>query len=222
MRGILLDLDGTLIDSNEAHARAWLEALADAGVPADYAEVRERIGEGGDRLLPGVTGIDPESELGKRLLERRGELFRMDYLPRIRALPGARALIELFHARGYRTVVTTSGTRRDTELLLRQTQLDDLLTELATGDDADSTKPAPDVVSAALGVLGIPARDAILLGDTPYDIEAARRANVPAVAFTCGGWSPDRLSGAVAVYQGPWELLAAFDRSVFASPRVAA
>jgi HAD superfamily hydrolase (TIGR01509 family) len=222
MNGVLLDLDGTLIDSNEAHARAWLEALADAGIPADYDRVRERIGEGGDRLLPQLTGIDPDGALGKRIRERRGEIFRLDFLPKIRALPGARALLQLFYDRDIRMVAVTSGSREDTEALLRQTHLDDILRNLVTGDDVDSTKPAPDAVSAGLARLALPPQSVLLLGDTPYDLEAARRAGVRAVAFTCGGWPAAALVGAEAVYQGPWELLASFDRSPFAEERTAA
>jgi HAD superfamily hydrolase (TIGR01509 family) len=218
----LLDLDGTLIDSNEAHARAWLEALADAGVPADYFAVRTRIGEGGDRLLPELTGIDPAGEFGRRILERRAEIFRLDFLPHLRAFPGTRALLELFRSRGIAYVGATSGTRADTQLLLEQAHLGDLLPNVVTMDEADNSKPSPDILLAGLHRLGTSAHDAILLGDTPYDVEAARRAGMKMVAFTCGGWPAERLAGAAAIYQGPWELLAAFDRSPFAKKRVAA
>jgi HAD superfamily hydrolase (TIGR01509 family) len=222
MHGVLLDLDGTLIDSNEAHARAWAEALADAGVPVEYSAVREKIGEGGDHLLPEVTGIDYESELGRRVRERRAEIFRLDFLPRLRAHPGTRALLELFRDRGIRAVAVTSSSRRDAELLLRHTRLDDLLRELVSGDDAGSSKPDADLVCAGLRKIALPPHQVLFLGDTPYDVEAAAKAGVRAVAFTCGGWSREQLAGAVAVYQGPWELLAAFERSPFAERKIAA
>lgn len=222
MTGILLDIDGTLIDSNEAHARAWMEALEEAGIPADYSEIRAKIGEGGDRLLPQVTGIASESELGQRLAGRRDEIFRLDYLPKLRSFAGTRSLLELFRDRGFRYAAATSGSRRDAEALLIQARLDDLIDELVTGDDAAASKPAPDILTLALARLGLSAKDAVMLGDTPYDIEAARRAGMPAVAFTCGGWSREALKGAMAVYQGPWELLAVFDHSPFARRKVAA
>ncbi|MGZ3651238.1 MAG: HAD family hydrolase [Bdellovibrionota bacterium] len=222
MNGVLLDIDGTLIDSNEAHARAWTEALAEAGVPAEYAAVREKIGEGGDHLLSELTGISFDSELGMKIRERRGEIFRLDFLPRLRALPGTRALLELFRDRGLRFAAATSGSRREAEALLRQARLDDLIQNYATADDAPSTKPDPAILEVALRYIGLPAKQVIMLGDTPYDVQAATRARIPIVAFTCGGWPAEALKGAVAVYQGPWELLAAFERSPFAQRQFAA
>lgn len=222
MNGVVLDIDGTLIDSNEAHARAWTEALTDAGVPADYSQVRMKIGEGGDRLLPELTGIPADSELGKRIQDRRAEIFRWDFLPRLRALPGARALLQLLEDHGYRMIAVTSGSRPDTEALLRQAQLLDFLSDCVTGDDVDSTKPSPEGVQVALHRLGLPPGKVIMLGDTPYDVESANRAGVRAVAFTCGGWPAESLANATAVFQGPWELLAAFERSPFADRQAAA
>ncbi|HEY8278110.1 MAG TPA: HAD family hydrolase [Bdellovibrionota bacterium] len=222
MLGVLLDLDGTLVDSNEAHARAWMEALAEAGVPVEYEAVRAKIGEGGDKLLPELTGISHDSALGKKIRERRSEIFRLDYLPRLRAMPGAHALLKLFRERGLRYVAATSSSRQDVELLLKQANLDGLITELATADDVSDSKPGPDLIFAALDRIGLPPHEVMMLGDTPYDIAAAAKAGVSTVAFTCGGWSRDQLAGAVAVYQGPWELLAAFEHSPFVRARSAA
>jgi HAD superfamily hydrolase (TIGR01509 family) len=222
VNGVLLDLDGTLIDSNEAHARAWTEALSEAGVPVDYADVRVKIGEGGDHLLPELTGISAESELGKKIKERRSEIFFTDYLPRLKAFPGARALLKTFSDHGLRYVAATSATKKECELLLRQAKLDDLVKEYTSSDDAEGSKPDPDILYVAMEKIQLPSSAVMMLGDTPYDLKAAQKAGMKAVAFTCGGWPKEKLSSAVAVYQGPWELLAAFDRSPFASRTYAA
>ncbi len=211
MKGVLVDLDGTLIDSNEAHARAWMEALADAGIPAEFAALKEWAGKRADRLLPGLTGIDPQSELGQRIQDRRAEIFRIDFLPMIRAFPGATALLQLFRDRGFRMAALTASPLGHVDMLLKQTKLEGYL----EGAMAES-------VSAGLRKLAVPARDVIFVGDTPSDVEAARRAGVRSIAFTSGGWSAEQLSGANAIYQGPWDLLAEFEGSLFGTREKAA
>jgi HAD superfamily hydrolase (TIGR01509 family) len=217
MKGILLDIDGTLIDSNDAHARAWAKTLEEARLPSDYGVIRSKIGEGGDRLLPQVTGISAESEQGKELTERRGQIFRREFLPKISAFPHARELLLLFRDRGLRFAAATSGGRTDAQALLTQAGLGDILTELVTADDAEATKPDPSILEAALRKLKLSPGEALMIGDTPYDMEAARRAGVSAIAFTCGGWSREALNGAAEIYSGPAELLANAGRSLINS-----
>jgi HAD superfamily hydrolase (TIGR01509 family) len=215
-RGILLDLDGTLVDSNDAHARAWERAFADNGQQTPYDEIRQRIGMGGDNLIPALLGIEKESELGARINARRTEIFRGEYLPHLRPFPGVRPLLERMRASGLRLVIATSSPEEELEPLVDIAGIRDLLEERTSADDADSSKPDPDIVQAALDRLGLRPKEAVMLGDTPYDIAAAGRAGLDVIAFRCGGFSDEDLAGALAIYDGPWDLLERWDESPLA------
>jgi HAD superfamily hydrolase (TIGR01509 family) len=216
LRAVLVDVDGTLIDSNDAHARAWVEAFGEFGRTAEFGRVRALIGKGGDKIMPEVIGVDSESPDGKRIGDRRSELFRERYLPELKPLPGARALIERMRSEGLRLVVATSAKKDEMEALLEIGGVSDLLTERTSSDDAEDSKPDRDIVAAALGRAGVASHEALMLGDTPYDVEAARRAGVETVALRSGGWDDAALAGAVAIYADPRELLDLYSGSPFA------
>jgi HAD superfamily hydrolase (TIGR01509 family) len=213
---VLLDVDGTLIDSNDAHAQAWVDVGAEFGREIAFEEVRWLIGMGGDRVLPRLTGLEEESEEGERMLERRGEIFRSRYLPMLRAFPGAIDLVKRMLDDGKRLVVATSASEEDLEPLLRQAGLIDLLRTTTNSDEAESSKPAPDIVEAALGKAGADAAQTVMIGDTPYDVKAAARAGVRCIGVTCGGWTAEELKDAIAVYDGPAALLRDYDDSPLA------
>lgn len=214
-RAALLDVDGTLLDSNDAHARAWVDALGEVGIAVERERVRPLIGMGGDKLMPEVADLDPESEEGKRISARRSEIFRDRYLPKLQALPGARALLERLRADGFRLVVATSAKREELDGLLKAAGVADLVDAATTSDDAEASKPDPDIVVAALGKAGVPPHRAFMLGDTPYDVEAATKASVGIVALRSGGWKDQDLRGALAVYDTPADLLASYEKSPF-------
>ena len=205
---ILLDIDGTLLDSNDAHARAWGRALAEHGYVVPYDEIRSRIGMGGDKLLPEVCGLDPESDEAERIGETRGEIFRRDELPALQPTPGARRLLEHLASRDFELVVATSAEADEVRALLEQAGVADLIAAAASADDAERSKPDPDIVLAAIRTVGRHASHCVMIGDTPYDVEAATRARVPFIALRTGGWSDDALAGALAVYDDPADLLA--------------
>ena len=206
VRGVLLDVDGTLLDSNDAHARSWEEVFRLHGMDIGFERVRPLIGEGGDKLLPQLTGIDAESAEGKALSEERRELFLRNYLPALRPTRGARTLVERLKAAGLRVVVATSSSRKELGALLRQAGVADLI-GCATSSDDGASKPDPDIVRAALREAELAPDEAVMVGDTPYDIEAARRAGVRTIALRCGGWWDDAaLAGAVAIYDDPASL----------------
>ena len=208
LRGCLLDVDGTLIDSNDAHARSWLEVLTAEEFDVSYAQVRALVGMGGDKLVRALTGLDVEKGRGKEIATRRKQIFLRQYLPSLGATPGAHELLRSLRDRGLQLVIATSAREDELNALLEQAQLSDLIRHRTTSDDADDSKPDPDIVHAALvrGQLG--PREAIMLGDTPYDIEAAHRAGVPSIALRCGGWwADDALGGAVAIYDDPAHLV---------------
>lgn len=211
---VLLDIDGTLIDSNDAHARAWVEAMAAHGYVVPFEHVRPLIGMGGDKLLPKLTGLDPESGEAKRIGETRGEIFSTRELRALRPTPGARALLEHLTARGLELVVATSAKADEVTMLLEQAGVADLIAAASSADDAERSKPDPDIVQAALKTVHRPASHAVMIGDTPYDVEAATRARVPIIGLRCGGWSDDGLRGATEIRDDPADLLAHYERSV--------
>jgi phosphoglycolate phosphatase-like HAD superfamily hydrolase len=218
LRTVLLDVDGTLIDSNDAHARAWVDSLAAHGYVVPFETIRPLIGKGGDKILPEVTGLDPDSGEAERMSQTRSRIFLERELPTLRATRGARALLEHMRARGFELVVATSAKEDEVEAILTQAGVADLIQAASSSDDAERSKPDPDIIRAALRKAGRPAAHSAMLGDTPYDVEAAERARVPAVALRCGGWwSDDAFSDAAAVYDDPADLLAHFDESPFAS-----
>jgi phosphoglycolate phosphatase-like HAD superfamily hydrolase len=214
---VLLDVDGTLIDSNDAHARAWVDALRVHGYVVSFEQVRPLIGMGGDKLLPELTGLDPHSGDAERIGATRSELFLERELPTLRATRGARALLEHLLARGFELTVATSAKAQEVRALLEQAGVSDLIDLASSADDADRSKPDPDIVRAALRLSGSQAAHSVLLGDTPYDIEAATRSRVPTIALRCGGWWEDEaLRGAAAIYDDPADLLARFEESPLA------
>jgi HAD superfamily hydrolase (TIGR01509 family) len=216
VRAVLLDVDGTLIDSNDAHAHAWVDAGAEFGHAIDFAEVRRLIGMGGDKVLPRLTGLEEESDEGARLLERRGEIFRERCLSQLQALPGAVDLVRRLQAEGRTLVVATSASEEDLGPLLEQVGLEDLLQQATNSDDADESKPSPDIVEAALAKTKEDAAHVVMIGDTPYDVEAARRAGVRIIGVECGGWTADELEGAREVYADPADLLRRYENSLLA------
>lgn len=216
LHAVLLDIDGTLIDSNDAHARAWVAALSTHGYEVPFDRIRPLIGMGGDKILPLITGLDPESGEAERIGETRSAVFRKQELHTLRPTPGARALLEHMRDRGLELVVATSAKEDEVQAILEQAGVADLIQAASSSDDADRSKPDPDIVRAALQKAKRPASQTVMVGDTPYDVEAAIRARVPAVAVRCGGWTGDAFKGALAVYDDPADLLAHYDDSPFA------
>ena len=213
LRGVILDIDGTLVDSNDAHARAWVEALAEAGIKVPFEKVRPLIGMGGDKLLPQVSGLEEDSPQGKLIGERRGEIFKEHYLPRLKAFPSTRELLLKMRERGLKLAVATSAKEDELKPLLKMAGAADLIEEKTSSDDAENSKPDPDIVKAALDELQLSADEAVMIGDTPYDIESASRAGLKAIAFRSGGWNDAELARAIAIYDGPADLLAQYDSS---------
>jgi HAD superfamily hydrolase (TIGR01509 family) len=214
-RGVIFDIDGTLVDSNRLHAESWAETLASFGFAITADEVQPLIGMGGDKLLPALIGVDIESDDGKRYSEHRTKLFFRKYLPRVRAIPGARALAERLREDGFRLVTASSASEEELEKLLAVAGIEDLLMDTTSSDDAERSKPDPDIVHAAVRRSGLPAADLIMLGDTPYDVEAAKRAGVRIVAVRSGGWDDQSLAGASAIYDDVGALLEKYDESLF-------
>jgi phosphoglycolate phosphatase-like HAD superfamily hydrolase len=212
-RVAVLDVDGTLIDSNDAHARAWEEVGREFGIDIPFNRVRPLVGMGGDRVLPMLTGLEEDDPRGERILERRGEIFRERHLPALRPFPRVRALLERMRGDGLALVVATSASEEDREALLKRAGVEDLVEDATGSGDVDRSKPSPDVVRAAVEKAGHPPHAVVMLGDTPYDVEACVSAGVDCIALRSGGWTDDDLRGAVAVYADAAELLDRYDGS---------
>ena len=213
-RAVILDVDGTLIDTNDAHAHAWVDVCQEFGRPIAFGQVRPLIGMGGDKVLPRLTGLDEESDEGKRIKERRGEIFRERYLASCRPFPKSRELLERMKDEGLSLVVATSASRDDMAALLKTIGVEDLIEARTSSSDAEESKPDPDIVQAALASAGADPAEAVMLGDTPYDVEASGRAGVACIALRCGGWwKDDDLEDAAAIYDDPADLLARYDES---------
>jgi HAD superfamily hydrolase (TIGR01509 family) len=216
MNAVLLDVDGTLIDSNDAHAQSWADVGEEYGFPIVFEDVRWLIGMGGDKVLPELTGLTEDSEQGAEVLKRRGEIFRKNYLPNLTAFPHTRELLERLRADGYRLVVATSAGEEELDGLLEQAGIADLVPRRTSADDADASKPDPDLIQAALKRANCSPAEAFMLGDTPYDVKAAKRAGVDrVVALRCGGWDDESLKGAYAIYDAPAHLLELYEETAF-------
>jgi HAD superfamily hydrolase (TIGR01549 family) len=219
VRGVLLDLDGTLIDSNDAHADAWVKAMAEHGYIIPYGRVRNAIGMGSDKLLSEVLGVDVETGVGQEMSQRHGEIFTELYLPSIKPFPGVKELVNRMQTEGLKVVVATSASDEHVQPLLEVAGVQDLLKQRTSSENADNSKPDPDIVQAALKQTGYPPGQVVMIGDTPYDVIAANKAGVAIIALRCGGWSNDDLAGAIAIYEDPADLLRNYDSSPLASAR---
>jgi HAD superfamily hydrolase (TIGR01509 family) len=215
---VIFDVDGTLVDSNDAHAHAWAMALAERGRRVEFSRVRPLIGMGGDKLLPEVAGVSADSPEGQAIDARRREIFRSEFLPHLEPMPGARDLLEWLRGDRLTLVVASSASKSELQDLLRVAGAEKLMESTTSSDDAERSKPDPDIVKAALDRTGRPAAEAIMIGDTPYDVEAALRAGVEIIALRCGGWSDRELTGAIAIYAHPADLLEHYDASPFRRP----
>ena len=214
LEGVILDVDGTLVDSNRLHAQAWFDAFREAGLDGGTVlDLQRLIGMGSDRLIPAAVGMDGDGEEGRRLADRRGQIFRSLYLPTVRPTPGAAALVEALRDRGLRLAVASSAQENELAALLRAAGVPWLREAATSGDEVRASKPEPDVVHAALDELRLPAERVVMVGDTPYDVEAGAKAGVPVVCVRTGGWDETGLRGAAAVYRDPAELLAQLDSS---------
>jgi beta-phosphoglucomutase-like phosphatase (HAD superfamily) len=214
LEGVIFDIDGTLLDSNDAHAQSWVDTFTEAGYSVPLKGVRPLIGMGADKLLPKIIGIRHDSDEGKKLTERRSEIFRTSYLLHLRPLRGSRALVLRVGKDGLKAIVATSAKDEQLKGLLKAAEVEDLMEEKATASDAKRSKPDADIVEAAVEKSGVSPRSLVMIGDTPYDIEAATRAGVRIIAFRSGGWDDDSLRGAVEIYDGPENLLSHYDTSL--------
>lgn len=209
-RGVLFDIDGTLVDTSYHHTLAWWQALRDAGYEVPSREIHRAIGMGSDKLLPHLIGRDDDD------ISTGHAHHYAPFLERLVAFDGAAELLRACHDRGLVVVLATSAKDWQLPRLRRAIGADDVVDHVTGAADVEESKPAPDIVEAALAGSGLAAGDAVMVGDTKWDVEAAGRCGVPCVAMLTGGWSEQELreAGAVEVYAGPRDLLDRLDSSI--------
>jgi len=210
---VLLDVDGTLVDSTYHHALAWHRAFAAHDLHQPMWRVHRSIGMGGDRLVSEVAGDDVEDRLGDEL--RKAWATEYDKLvEEVIPLPGAGDLVRSLKDKGFLVALASSGPPEHTERAADLLGVKDLLDAITSSADVDTSKPAPDILDVALRKCG--GTSAIVVGDSVYDVEAARRLSAPCVAVRTGGFGVAELeeAGAVLVVDGPGDLLGTDWRSL--------
>ena len=218
----IFDVDGTLVDSVDLHARAWQEAFAYFGRRVPLEEVRSQIGKGGDQLLPVFFSQDDLARRGEAIDRYRSDLYKREYLKRVRGFPGTRELFQALLRRGLRIALASSAKGDELETYKQLARIDDLIDAETSADDAERSKPHPDIFEAALKRLrDVPKDGAIVIGDTPWDAIAAHRLGVRSIGVLCGGFAEKDLRGAgcIAVYRDCEDLLARLDESPLVATR---
>ncbi|MBI0539566.1 HAD family hydrolase [Roseomonas sp. KE2513] len=217
IKAVLFDVDGTLVDSVDLHAQAWVDAFKEIGHDISFDQVRNQIGKGGDQLMPVFLSPEELEEKGQALEKRRGDIFREGYLPRVHAFPKAAELLKRVDKAGLRAALASSAKEAELTALKRIIGIEDARLDAETSSsDAERSKPFPDIFEAALAQLpGVSPDETIVVGDTPYDAEAAAKAGIRTIGLLRGGFLEEALrnAGCIAIYRDPAHLLAEYEAS---------
>jgi HAD superfamily hydrolase (TIGR01509 family) len=218
--GVLFDVDGTLVDTTYLHTVSWWEALRQHDVDVPMAEIHRAIGMGSDKLLDHLLGEDRDRSEDD-LISTAHDFLYGAWWERLRPLPGAADLLRAVAKRGPAVVLASSAKEPELKKLRRVIDADDVITAATSSADAGESKPAPDILQAALDQSDVDPHRAVFVGDSVWDVEAATRLDIPCIGLTCGGSSAAELSevGAIATYENPAALLAALDDSAIAKLR---
>ncbi len=220
VRAVIFDVDGTLVDSVDLHAQSWQDAFSDFGYAVDFTAIRQQIGKGGDQLMPVFLSQAEIDKDGKGLEQHRAAILKTRYLGKVSAFPEVRALFERIRADHTKIALASSAKQDELATYKEITGVADLLETETSSDDADKSKPHPDIFQAAMQRLGdIPAAEILVVGDTPYDAQAAASAGLKTIGVLCGGFSQESLqkAGCIAIYRDPADLLANYEQSPLAS-----
>ncbi len=217
-KAALFDVDGTLVDTVDLHAEAWVRTFEHFGIDTTSEEIRRQIGKGGDQLLPGLVPPDMLEQRQKEMEQFRADLFKRDFLARVKPFPGVPDLFRRLREAGIKVALASSGKQEEVEAHQKLLGVEELVDAVTTSSDAERSKPFPDIFEAAFRKLGLsdPA-EALVIGDTPYDAEAARGGGFSTIGVLCGGFPENVLrdAGCAAVYQGPQHILEEFEQSPF-------
>lgn len=219
---LLFDVDGTLVDSVDLHAEAWRRAFQHFGKDLPFERVRHEIGKGADQLMPVFLSPDELHRFGDELHAWRSDLYRREFLPQVRPFPEVPELFRRLVDDKKRIVLASSAKRDELETCIEMLGIRDLIEGATSAEDVDRSKPHPDIFEAALDKLGsVDLREVAVVGDTPYDAEAAGKLGVATIGVLCGGFPEMELieAGCIAVYRDPADLLARYDASPLARVR---
>ena len=214
----VFDVDGTLIDSVDLHAEAWQRTFQQYGRDIPFADVRGQIGKGGDQLMPVFFSEEELERFGKEMEKARGKLFKAELMEKVKPFPAVPELFERMKRDGIKIAIASSAKEDEIKHYLDLLGVTDLVEASAPKDDAEKSKPHPDIFAAAMKKLsGVKAADALALGDTPYDAEAAGKIGLKTVGVLCGGFAATdlRRAGAIAIFQDPADLLRRYAESPF-------
>ena len=217
IKAVIFDVDGTLIDSNDFHAEAWKKAFAEEGYEFPLEKIRQQIGKGADTLLPEFLTENENKKYGDRIAERRGEIFKKEYLDRVQPFAKVREIFEKIRADGKKIALASSSKKDEVKEYEKIANIEDLVEHETSSDDAEKSKPEPDIFQAALKLLGNPQpSEVVVVGDTPYDAEAAKKAGIKIIGVLCGGFSKETLekAGCAEIYKNPADLLANYEQSL--------
>jgi HAD superfamily hydrolase (TIGR01549 family) len=218
IRAAIFDLDGTLVDSNELHVLAWHDTFRHFHKDIPLERLREQIGKGGDQYLPVFLNEREMREFGDEADKFRGEVFKKKYLAHVKPFPKVRELFERIRAEGKRIALASSGKEDEVQHYEKLLGIGGLVDCMTTADQVAQSKPKADVFIAALNLLSMEPGKAIAIGDTPYDVEAAKKIGLPVVGVLCGGFPEQTLrdEGAVAIFRDPADLLERYYQSPLA------
>ena len=221
IRAALFDIDGTLVDSNDLHVQAWQRAFRHYGKEISAEAIHHQVGKGGDQLLPVFLSPDEVKRFGEALRDHRAEIFARDYLPHVQPFPGVRPLFERLRAEGIAIALASSSPEHEVDAHTARLGVADLLAAATSADDAEHSKPCPDIFAAAAARIAVAPSAALVVGDTPYDGLAARRAGMRMIGVLSGGFPETELrdAGAIEIYRDVADLVARYDATVFARER---
>ena len=223
IEAVIFDIDGTIVDSVDLHARAWQRTFAKFGKNILFEAIRSQIGKGADQLLPVYFSKEELEQFGEAMESYRGELFKKEFLPKVKGFPKVRELFERIKQDKIQIALASSAKKDELKKYKEIAQIDDLIESETSSDNVERSKPCSDIFDAALQQLGnVAPGKVIVVGDTPYDAEAATKANVNSIGLLSGGWTQHQLrrSGCIAIYRDPADLLARYEESPLVQPDV--
>jgi HAD superfamily hydrolase (TIGR01509 family) len=208
-RGVLVDVDGTLVDSSYLHTLAWWQAFRQAGLDIPMASIHRSVGMGGDKLLDRLLPPGRDTSADASIMAAHGAVFST-FWPALRAFDGARDLLAQCCESGFAVALASSARAQDLQVLRATLHADSYIHAATSANDAKESKPDPDILVAALAATGLQAGDAVYVGDAVWDVYAAAKLDIPTIGLTCGGTGAAELleAGAVEIYENPRDLLA--------------
>ena len=221
IEAVIFDIDGTIVDSVDLHAKAWQITFAKFGKNILLEAIRSQIGKGADQLLPVYFSKQELEQFGEAMEIYRGELFKKEYLPKVKGFPKVRELFQRIKQDKKQIALASSAKKDELKRYKEIAQIDDLIESETSSDNVERSKPCPDIFEAALKQLGNVTPDkVIVVGDTPYDAAAAAEAKLKSIGLLCGGWTQHQLrrAGCIAIYRDPADMLVRYEESPLVQP----